>query len=226
MVFTDICPSTWRELQDYVALFLNQAGYTATSPRTIDTARGKVEVDVFVESPDELVKKIICECKYWNTPVPKEKVHAFRAVVQDSGASIGLLISKVGFQSGTIEAANYSNVQLVTWQQFTDIISNRWIVARLKEIKRKSAPLSVYTDPLDFPHEKIRAQDVSRYDLACKKYIALRATCWMISKTDLVSDNFTVGGDGSFYQIEDYSSITSYLNFLLQAVDTAILEFN
>lgn len=158
--------------------------------------------------------------------MPKEKVHAFRAVVQDSGASLGLLISKVGFQSGAIEAANYSNVQLITWQQFTSIIANRWIVARLKEIKRKSAPLSVYTDPLDFPYERIQAQDISRFDLACKKYIALRATCWMISKTDLVSDNFSMGRDSSFYQIEHYSSITSYLNFLLQTVDTAISEFN
>ena len=61
MKFIDRCPSTWRELQDDVALLLNQAGYQAVSPRTIETVRGCVEVDVLVESPDELIKKIICE---------------------------------------------------------------------------------------------------------------------------------------------------------------------
>lgn len=89
MKFTDRCPATWKELQDDVALLLNQSGYRAVSPCTIDTVRGKVEVDVLVESPDELVKRIVCECKFWNSSVPKEKVHAFRTVVQDSGASFG-----------------------------------------------------------------------------------------------------------------------------------------
>ena len=115
MKFTDRCPATWKELQDDVALLLNQSGYRAVSPCTIDTVRGKVEVDVLVESPDELVKRIVCECKFWNSSVPKEKVHAFRTVVQDSGASLGLLISQAGFQSGAIEAANLSNVRLMTW---------------------------------------------------------------------------------------------------------------
>ena len=55
MKFTDRCPATWKELQDDVALLLNQSGYRAVSPCTIDTVRGKVEVDVLVESPDELV---------------------------------------------------------------------------------------------------------------------------------------------------------------------------
>lgn len=120
MKFTDRCPATWKELQDDVALLLNQSGYRAVSPCTIDTVRGKVEVDVLVESPDELVKRIVCECKFWNSSVPKEKVHAFRTVVQDSGASLGLLISQAGFQSGAIEAANLSNVRLMTWNEFTD----------------------------------------------------------------------------------------------------------
>ena len=155
MNFFERCPSTWEELQDYVALLLNQAGYHATSPCTIDTVRGQVEVDVLVEAPDALVKKIICECKFWKTPVPKEKVHAFRTAVHDSGAALGLLISRVGFQSGAIEAARLSNVQLLTWEEFTDLIEDKWIIAELKHLKKYSEPLSVYIDPLDFPYEKL-----------------------------------------------------------------------
>lgn len=140
MKFTDRCPATWKELQDDVALLLNQSGYRAVSPCTIDTVRGKVEVDVLVESPDELVKRIVCECKFWNSSVPKEKVHAFRTVVQDSGASLGLLISQAGFQSGAIEAANLSNVRLMTWNEFTDIIADKWTLTRLKQLKKESVP--------------------------------------------------------------------------------------
>lgn len=205
---------------------MNQSGYISTSPCTIDTVRGKVEVDVFVESPDELVKKIICECKFWDTPVTKEKVHAFRTVVYDSGASLGLLISKTGFQSGAIEAAKYSNVKLMTWNEFTELIANRWILTQLREIKKKSAPLSIFTDPLDFPYEILKESDVARYNAACKNYIGLRGTCWMMNKTDLIGDSVSFRNGDTYYQITQFSSIESYINFLSHEVDAAMDEFN
>lgn len=57
MVFCTHFPETWLDLQNYVCKFLNEAGYNAVSPCEIETVRGTVEVDVLVESPDELVKK-------------------------------------------------------------------------------------------------------------------------------------------------------------------------
>lgn len=223
MKFTDMCPSTWKELQDYVALFLNEAGYHAISPCTIETARGHVEVDVLVESPDELIKKIICECKYWNSPIPKEKVHAFRTIVSDSGASLGMVISKSGFQSGAIEAAKYSNVKLITWEEFIELISNKWIISQLKKIKKDSVPLSEYINPFHFPYEQLAENDVKRYLAACNKYGDLRHTCWMITKNDLENDfRPTIG----WYHIEEFTSIESYLNFLSNQVTIALHEFD
>lgn len=224
MKFIDRCPSTWKELQDDVALLLNQAGYQAISPCTIETARGCVEVDVLVESPDELIKKIICECKYWNSPIPKEKVHAFRTVVSDSGAYLGLIISKCGFQSGAIEAAKYSNVQLLTWEQFTDLISDKWILCQLKNIKRESVPLSEYINPLHFPFEQLKETDVEKYLAACEKFSALRYTCWMITKTDLEEDAFP--RTSMWYQCDGHTSIEGYLNFLSEEVSIALHEFD
>lgn len=223
MKFTDRCPSTWKELQDDVALLLNQSGYHAISPCTIETVRGRVEVDVLVESPDELIKKIICECKYWDSPIPKEKVHAFRTVVSDSGAYWGLIISKCGFQSGAIEAAKYSNVQLFTWKQFTDLIADKWILYQLKKIKRESVPLSEYISPFHFPFEQLKEADVHRYQAACKEFSALRHTCWMITKTDLEEDSFPTSS--MWYQCNGYTSIESYLNFLSEKVIIALHEF-
>lgn len=222
MKFTDRYPTTWRELQDDVALLLNQAGYHAISPCIIETVRGNVEVDVLVESPDELVKKIVCECKFWNSAVPKEKVHAFRTTVQDSGASLGLLISSTGFQSGAIEAARLSNVKLMTWEEFTEIISDRWILTRLKQIKRESVPISEYTNPLHFSFEKLREESRRRYLQACEKYSCLRSTCWMITKSDLENEE---GLSDNWYGISDYLSIERYLNFLFNEIQVALKEF-
>ena len=105
MKITSDIPSDWKDLQNKVCKFLNEAGYESESPKTIKTVRGDVEVDVFSISNDELIKQFICECKFWNTPVPKEKIHAFRTVVHDSGSMVGIFISKNGYQSGAYEAA-------------------------------------------------------------------------------------------------------------------------
>ena len=92
MKLTNIVPNTWIELQELTAKYLGEAGYNAITPFQMETARGNVEIDVYVEAPDELVKKIIIECKFWNTAIPKEKIHAFRTVVNDAGAALGKII--------------------------------------------------------------------------------------------------------------------------------------
>ena len=222
MKFIEKCPSTWEELQDLVAQLLNQAGYHAVSPCTIDTVRGTVEVDVFIESPDVFVKTIICECKFWKTPVTKEKVHAFRTVVHDSGAALGLLISRVGFQSGAVEAAKLSNVRLLTWEEFTDQIAERWIITQLRHLKKYSEPISVYTAPLDFPYERLKESDRKPYLNACKKYRPIRDTCWRITKNDLISAGPPME---KWYKFDEFTSIEAYLSYLHNCVAEALPIF-
>lgn len=222
MKFIEKCPSTWEELQDLVAQLLNQAGYHAISPCTIDTVRGTVEVDVFVESPDVFVKTLICECKFWKTPVTKEKVHAFRTVVHDSGAALGLLISRVGFQSGAVEAAKLSNVRLLTWEEFTNIIAEQWIITQLRYLKKYSEPISVYTSQLGFPFEKLREHDKKPYIDACIKYRPVRDTCWRITKNDLLSDDPPIG---QWYEFDKFNSIAAYLCYLKDCVAEGLSVF-
>ena len=221
MLFTDKTPTSWRDLQNRVAQLLSQAGYTTKTPHTINTARGTVEVDVYIESPDELIKLIICECKFWNTAVPKEKVHAFRTVVSDSGAEVGLLISKEGFQSGAIDAAKYSNIKLINWDGFIEMIKSKWVYHQLKKIKELSAPLSIYMDPLDFPYEELREEDKKVYIKLCKRYSPLRHTCWMITQQDLLSDTLPQKWHG----VDQATSIESYLDYLTIEVNTSLVEF-
>ena len=104
-------PSEWGELEDLVAAILNEAGLQARRNVTITLPRGSVDVDVLAEEThDGIVQRIVCECKNWGKNIPKQVVHAFRTVVQESGAHRGYVISRVGFQSGAVEAAHSTNI--------------------------------------------------------------------------------------------------------------------
>lgn len=162
MKVTNEVLSTWKDLQDKVCKYLNQCGYHAESPKTIDLVRGKVEVDVYATTDDELLHQFICECKYWETPVPQEKIHAFRTVVHDSGSMLGIFISKEGFQEGAVKAAYCSNVVLKDWDGFIKMIAAKWVKTRFREVQRLGDPLGVYTDYLDVPIEKFSTEEAKQ----------------------------------------------------------------
>ena len=67
----------WKEYQNQVASIFNSIGASTTIEKKVEGVRGIHEVDVFVELEKFGIKMIwICECKYWNSAVPKEKVLA------------------------------------------------------------------------------------------------------------------------------------------------------
>lgn len=224
MVFSDTVPSSWKDLQDKVTLYLSEAGYTAISPHTINTARGKVEVDVYVESPDPLVRVIICECKYWNSPVTKEKVHAFRTVVNDSGASLGLIISKTGFQSGAIEAARYSNVQLYTWESFLGLICKKWIFQKIKSVRSVYRILYIYSDPMSsyIDIDKMSENQRSRYLGLEKQARPLMDTCPLLYYNTWP---YSEENSKQLYGIDRFNAWDTYINHIIGEGSSYIREF-
>lgn len=195
MKITNQFPNNWKELQDKVCKFLNEAGYPSESPKTIDTVRGKVEVDVFSTSETELIKQFICECKFWNTPIPKEKIHAFRTIVHDSGSMVGIFISKEGYQSGAYEAAYCSNVLLKDWNGFIELIEKQWITLQLYRIKKLAHPLSVYTDPLDVPTHKFSCDELKEYNEITSGSIKAYLICRTFDEEDLnTQDKIEING--------------------------------
>ncbi len=122
-------PITWRELEEIVAQILDECGMGVESPKIVETVRGSVEVDLFASddatTPDSVY---LCECKHWDSNVPRAIVHAFRTVVSDSGANTGLVVSKLGFQPGAIDAARPSNIRLLSWPEFQDLFAERWFL--------------------------------------------------------------------------------------------------
>lgn len=96
--------------------------------KIVTTVRELVEIDVYAEEVSDGRKNIIlCECKHWKSAVPKTIVHAFRSVVGDFGANKGYIISSAGFQSGAHDAAQNTNIELVTWPEFQNLFEPAWL---------------------------------------------------------------------------------------------------
>lgn len=219
MFLTSEIPNSWVDLQDKVCKYLVQAGYHAETAKTIDTVRGKVEVDVYATAEDEMLKQFICECKYWDSAVPKEKIHAFRTVVQDSGSMFGIFISKSGYQSGAIEAASCSNVLLKDWNSFTDMISLKWYKNRLGKLFKIAGPLSIYTDPLDVPEEILKNEiDREKYKGLLHKYIHDYVTVQSMEMGDFKKESVDLDG-------HHFVDANSLLDYLEAVCSIAVKEF-
>lgn len=123
----DVNPSDWKQLQEFTATILSECGFDSEIEKTIETVRGKVEVDVYAERKAPFESKTICECKYWQSPVPQTIIHAFRTIINDAGASQGYIISKAGFQKGAYEAVDKSNVSILSWTEFQEKFKLEWL---------------------------------------------------------------------------------------------------
>ena len=117
--FFDAEPDTWQALEQMVAQAFSEMGYESYRNYPLDTARGKVDVDVFaVNNTSSIPTQIICECKHWNKPIPQNVVHGFRSVCSDSGVHVGIIISKCGFQSGAQTSTASTNIHLYDFHTF------------------------------------------------------------------------------------------------------------
>jgi hypothetical protein len=56
----------------------------------------------------------VIECKDCTFNIPKEKVLALQAIVQDVGVDRGILLSGAGFQSGAIRLSRNTNITLTS----------------------------------------------------------------------------------------------------------------
>ena len=149
-MITSKSPDSWRNLQDQVAEILSQCGFHVEVEKTVRTSRGNVELDGYAEEEIKGRKYItVCECKYWKKNIPQEVVHSFRTVLHDLGANVGFVISLNGFQSGAIKAAEFTNIELLTWEDFQNKFEQSWLESYFSEkIAKAVDPLFTYTEPI------------------------------------------------------------------------------
>ena len=128
----------WKEYQEQAAEFFRSLGLNAETDVCVSGARAKHDVDVMV-SFDRfgIAGRWIVECKLWSSRVPKEKVLALQAIVQDVGADKGILLSETGFQAGAVASAQSTNIMLADLATLQEIAADeiegmRWLNSREK----------------------------------------------------------------------------------------------
>ncbi|MDM7860559.1 restriction endonuclease [Alteromonas sp. ASW11-36] len=149
-MITNKVPDTWQDLQNETARILAECGFSVEVEKIIDTARGKVEIDVYAEEKVKGRKyTILCECKHWKGRVPQNVIHGFRTVTADIGANVSYLISLNGFQVGAFSAAKHTNTKLVTWEEFQNHFEQSWFDEYLSpNIAKKLNAIMTYSEPL------------------------------------------------------------------------------
>jgi hypothetical protein len=133
----------WKQYQDDTAEFFRSLGCDVDVEAKVKGARAEHTLDVWVRFRRfGLETKWVVENKYWNSPVPKEKVLALKSVVEDVGADRGLLLSTAGFQSGAVHASEKTNITLTDLDSFRetareDLLSTLLYGLETKAIKVK-----------------------------------------------------------------------------------------
>jgi hypothetical protein len=112
----------WSEFQEIVASLFRELGFEAQTDTRLVGARTDHDVDVVAHREIAGLKLLwIVECKLWKRRVSKLQVLGLRTIVEDTGASLGIVISDAGFQSGARQAAANTSVRLVTYDEFLDL---------------------------------------------------------------------------------------------------------
>ncbi|MNS58219.1 hypothetical protein D3C72_911310 [compost metagenome] len=151
-LITQIVPSTWQELEIGVRDILAECGMEAHRQVQVPLARGGADVDVLATDVVHGIRSmIICECKHWDSNLPQAVAHAFRAVVGDSGANHGYIISRRGFQAGAYASVVNTNIELLTYDQFQEKFFERWYRAQAWAMERAVGGFHTYYEPLGIP---------------------------------------------------------------------------
>jgi restriction system protein len=131
--------TAWRDYQEQTAQFFRDLGLAAETDVTVQGVRTSHDVDVLVRF-DHVGFEVtwIVECKLWQTPVTRLHVLALRTIVSETGADRGILMAERGFQSGAVEAADLTNVQLTSLAGLGQTSGHAIGMAQLRALQEQS----------------------------------------------------------------------------------------
>lgn len=125
----------WQDYQEEAASFFRSLGLDASTNVTVKGARTTHDIDVLVSSHHVGFDITwLVECKHWKKRISKLHVLALREIVADIGADRGILLSETGFQSGAIEAAILTNIQVTSLAEVSETSKNDIYSMRLREL--------------------------------------------------------------------------------------------
>jgi hypothetical protein len=146
--------TNWREYQERVADLFRELGCSAEVEASVEGVRATHDIDVWVVFERfGLEHRWAIECKYWDTPIPKEKVLTLKSIVDDVGADKGILVAESGFQPGARDAASSTNILLTTLSKLRSLAEHDLQRAILEDLEMKVFDLKERTYGL-YVHER------------------------------------------------------------------------
>lgn len=231
-------PLDWRDLQLKVGKIFSDMGFETGIEQNIETVRGLVNVDVLAVRKTKSIAEInIVECKLWSKKVSKQVVHAFRTVITDYGANVGYIVSKRGFQKGAYGAAEKSNVHLLTFEEFQEEFSSRWLNAVIDKVETIAYPLRRYTSPgetyFDKAIELLSNEDKVKHRSLIGRYFSIaritNRTLYKEPNGQLNLDNiehFTEKFKLEFPKPTSINCLMDYFTNLTQIANRGVEEFD
>lgn len=132
----------WKQYQDHVAQVFRNLGCDVTVEAAVQGARAKHKIDVLVRFKKFGIETVwIIECKMWKAAVPKEKVLALKAILEDVGADRGLLISETGVQVGAVRAAEKTNITLSDLEGLKEFTQEEFLSSALHRLEIRATQL-------------------------------------------------------------------------------------
>ena len=235
MIFGKI--KNWKDLQEKVCTLLNQVGFVAETEKKIATPRGEIEIDVFAYDPKSIDKiTYIIECKNWNNKIPQTIVHSFTSVMNETGGNIGYIISKEGFQKGSYDFINSTNINIFTFENLQERYLNIWL-SNFFSIKLRNSVDSFlqYTEPINSRRfrfiDNLESESKKKFNELYDKYELLGTTLSLLSYSKYQNDftllrKLKIDFEKEFNIIlksDNYSDLLVELN---QIIDNITNQFN
>ena len=154
LIFSD--PIDWRDLQNKVCLLLSQSGFEAETEKVVSTPRGEVEIDVFAIDPRSIDRiSYVVECKNWCNPVNQSVIHAFTTVMNETGSNIGYIVSKAGFQKGSLRYTDHTNIKLFSFIELQNHYYKSWMMNFFApKLESYVERCNLYTEPCNCARDR------------------------------------------------------------------------
>ncbi|MDP3723960.1 MAG: restriction endonuclease [Candidatus Omnitrophota bacterium] len=132
----------WKLYQEEAARFFRELGCIVETDASVQGVRARHDIDVWVRFARFGIQQAwVIECKLWDRRIPKEKVLALKAIVEDVGADRGILIAESGHQRGALAATSSTNITLTALKDLRESAKAELLSLGLSAIFERSARL-------------------------------------------------------------------------------------
>jgi hypothetical protein len=107
-----------RRIYNYLLNMRDEGVVVGHDVSVIGKSGVRHQVDVYYEFKRAGIShRVAIECKDWTNPVSKGQVQEFESKVRDIGNVVGLMVSRVGYQSGALDLAKFYGIMALQFDE-------------------------------------------------------------------------------------------------------------